>query len=209
MECPICGSDDIEIINSKVKTTKKVIQEELVLKCVDCEHIFRDTISQKKPRPFRLIISEQDQSIKTTIDLPPNEELFVGDILISDYGQIEVTSIEVEGRRVKKSVIQDINTIWANSIEIPARVGISVDLHGKVASYKVDLERDFKISVNDLIKIDKYIIRVHVIKSAERKTTTGYAKACVIKRVYGKPSRMNKYDYDLTDKIVKKTAKNW
>ena len=28
MECPICGSDDIEIINSKQKTTKKKFTEE-------------------------------------------------------------------------------------------------------------------------------------------------------------------------------------
>ncbi|MCQ2972272.1 MAG: hypothetical protein MJ209_03160 [archaeon] len=209
MECPVCGSDEIEIVNSKFKTTKKVIQEELILKCEECGHVFRDVVSQKKPRPFRLIISEQDKSIKTSIDLPPNEELLVGDVLLSDYGQVEVTSLEVDGNRVKKAIIQDINTIWAASIEIPARIGVSVDLHGKVDSYKVDLDRDFKISVNDLIKIDKYIIRVHIIKTNERKTDSGYARAGVIKRVYGKPSKMRKFDYDLTDKIFKKTVKDF
>ena len=60
-----------------------------------------------------------------------------------------------------------------------------------------------------MIKIDKYIMRVHVIKTSERKTTSGYAKAGVIKRVYGKRSRMHKFDYDLTDKIFKKTVKKW
>ena len=207
MECPLCGCDEIEIINSKVKNTKKVIQEEWILKCEGCGHVFRDTFSQKKPRSFRIIISEQDKSIKTTIDLPPNEELFVGDVLISDYGQVKVTSIEVDGVRVNNALINNSSTIWASSNEIPARIGISVDLHGEVDSYKVDLDRDFKISVGDLIKIENYIIRVHIIKTAERKTDSGFARADVIKRVYGRPSKMRKFDYDLTDKIFKKTKK--
>ena len=64
MDCPICGSDDIEIINSKQKTTKKKLTEEYLLKCCDCGHVYRNTISLKKPRPYRLIISEQDKSHK-------------------------------------------------------------------------------------------------------------------------------------------------
>ena len=36
----------------------------------------------------------------------------------------------------------------------------------------------------------------------ERKTTKGYAKARVIKRVYAKPVKFNHYDYDLTKFIV-------
>ena len=61
MECPICGSDDVEILNSKQKSTKKKFTEELLLRCNDCQHVFRDTFSAKKPKPYRIIISEQDQ----------------------------------------------------------------------------------------------------------------------------------------------------
>ena len=68
MDCPICGSDDIEIINSKQKTTKKKLTEEYLLKCEECGHVYRNVISLKKPRPYRLIISEQDKSHKTTIE---------------------------------------------------------------------------------------------------------------------------------------------
>ena len=71
MDCPICGSDNIEILNSKQKTTKKKFTEKYLLKCEDCGHVYRNIISLKKPRPYRLIISEQDKSHKTTIDLSP------------------------------------------------------------------------------------------------------------------------------------------
>ena len=205
MECPICGSDDVEILNSKQKSTKKKFTEELLLRCNDCQHVFRDTFSAKKPKPYRIIISEQDQSIKSTIDLSPSDELEVGDVLISELGQVEVTSIETNVKRVKKALIEDIKTIWASSVEIPARIGFSVDLHGKVDSYKLDLDRDFEIATEDIVKIDTRIVKIHVIKTNERKTTSGFAKASVIKRVYSKPIKLNNYDYDLTKYIVKKS----
>lgn len=205
MDCPICGSDDIEIINSKQKTTKKKLTEEYLLRCEDCGHVYRNIISLKKPRPYRLIISEQDKSHKTTIDLSPSDELKIGDVLLTELGQVEVTGIEVGDKRVDKSSLENVDTIWASSVEIPARIGFSVDLHGEVDSYKLDLERDFEIAPGDVVKIDNHIVKVHVIKTQGRKLTSGFAKAAVIKRVYSKPVKFNNYDYDLTKNIFKKT----
>ena len=201
MDCPICGSDEIEILNSKQKTSKKKFTEEYLLKCEDCGHVFKDVVSLKKPRPYRIIISEQDKSHKTTIDLSPSDELEIGDVLLSEFGQVEVSGIEVGDKRVKKSQLEDVNTIWASSIEIPARIGFSVDLHGEVDSYKLDLERDFEIAPGDVVKIDNHIVKVHVIKTQERKLTSGFAKANVIMSVYSKPVKLNNYDYDLTKNI--------
>ncbi len=205
MDCPICGSDDLEILNSKQKSSKKKLMEEYLLRCEECGHVFKDVISLKKPKPYRLIISEQDKSHKTTIELSPSDELKSGDVLLTEFGQVEVTSIEVGDSRLNKAKLEDVNTIWANSIEIPARIGFSVDLHGEVDSYKLDLERDFEIAPGDVVKIDKHIVKVHVIKTKERKLTSGFAKASVISRVYSKPVRFNNYDYDLTKDIIKKT----
>lgn len=206
MDCPICGSDDVEILNSKQKSSKKKLMEEYLLKCEECGHVYKDVISLKKPKPYRLIISEQDKSKKTTIELSPSDELKSGDVLLTEFGQVEVTSIEVGDKRVNKAKLEDVNTIWANSIEIPARIGFSVDLHGKVDSYKLDLERDFEIAPGDVVKIDKHIVKVHVVKTQERKLTSGFAKAAVISRVYSKPVKFNNYDYDLTKDIIKKTT---
>ena len=208
MDCPICGSDDIEILNSKQKTTKKKFTEEYLLKCEECGHVYKNIISLKKPRPYRLIISEQDKSHKTTIDLSPSDELRTGDTLLTEFGQVEVTSIEVGDKRVEKSQLEDVSTIWASSVEIPARIGFSVDLHGEVDSYKLDLEMDFEIAPGVIVKIENHIVKVHVIKTQERKLTSGFAKAGIIKRVYSKPVRFNNYDYDLTKNIFKKTRKS-
>ena len=63
----------------------------------------------------------------------------------------------------------------------------------------------FIVNEEDIVKIDKHIVRIHVIKTQERKITSGFARAEVIKRVYGKPVKFNNFDYDLTKYIVKKT----
>lgn len=202
MVCPVCGSDDAIVLKNKVTHAKSKDIRDLLLKCGDCGSVYKERLTQEKPRPFRLIISEHENTHKTQIDLFPDETLRVGDYLMSDLGKVKVTALETEERRVEKATVSDIKTIWASSEEIPARFGVSIDLHGKAASFKVETERDFKVAVEDIIKIDKYIARVHVIKTEERKTTKGYAKANVIKRVYAKPVKFNHYDYDLTKFIV-------
>ena len=53
MDCPICGSDEVEILNSKQKSSKKKIMEEYLLKCESCGHVFKDMFSAKKPEPYR------------------------------------------------------------------------------------------------------------------------------------------------------------
>ncbi len=202
MVCPVCGSDDAIVLKNKVTHAKSKDIRDLLLKCGDCGSVYKERLTQEKPRSFRLIISEHENTHKTQIDLFPDETLRVGDYLMSEFGKVKVTALETEERRVEKATVSDVKTIWASSEEIPARFGVSIDLHGKVASFKVETERDFKVAVEDIIKIDKYIARVHVIKTEERKTTKGYAKANVIKRVYAKPVKFNHYDYDLTKFVV-------
>lgn len=203
MECPICGSECISTLKSKKISSKTKEINELLLKCDDCESVFKESISESKPISIRLIISEHESSKKTSIDIYPDEKLNKGDILLSDMGEVEITSLETkDGKRVETGLTENVSTIWANSIEIPARVGVSVDLTGKVDSFKVEVDRDFEFATDDFVKIADYIIRINVIKTQERKTRDGFAKARVTQRIYGKPVKFNNYDYDLTDKIV-------
>ena len=203
MECPICGSGSIATLKSKKISSKKKEIMELLLKCDECEYVFKDSMSVAKPISIRLIISEYESSKKTSIDIYPDENLAKDNILLSEVGEVEITSLETkDGRRAQNALARDVSTIWANSMETPSRVGISVDLTGKVDSFKVEVERDFEFATDDFVKIAEYVIRVNVIKTEERKTRDGFAKAKITQRIYGRPVKFNNYDYDLTDKIV-------
>ncbi|MCL2687275.1 MAG: hypothetical protein FWE58_01910 [Methanobrevibacter sp.] len=211
MKCPICGSESITTLKSKKISTKNKESTELLLKCNDCESVFKDSITEVKPVSIRLIISEHNYSKKISIDIYPDERLAKDDILLSDIGKVKITSLETKDRkRVESTMASEISTIWASSLEIPARVGVSVDLTGKVDSFKVEVERDFEFATDDFVKIAEYVIRINVIKTLERKTRKGFAKAGVTQRIYGRPVKFSKYDYDLTDNIVsRKEAKEY
>ena len=205
MECPVCGSKSSTTLKSKKISSKSKEVNELLLKCNSCNFVFKDEITRDKPSSYRLIVSEHEKSIKTFIDLCPDEKLEIGNSLLSDIGQVEITSLETkQNRRVENVIAKNISTIWALSLEIPARVGISVDFSGNVDSYKVDVERDFIFSVEDIVKISETIFKIKSIKTLKRMTKKGFAKASVIKRVYGTPINLNSYDYDLTRRVVSK-----
>lgn len=203
MKCPICGSSEVKVLKSRETSSRSKKINDYLLKCTECEHVFKDRVTQSKPIPCRLIVSENEKSTKTTIDLYPDEKLKIGDVLLIDKGQVKINSIENKEKRVNSEIVSEIKTIWASSLEIPARFGLSIDFHGKVKSYKLDVDRDFEINTNDIIKIENFILKVHIIKTEDKKITSGSAKADIIKRVYTKTIKLKTYDYDLTDNIVK------
>jgi uncharacterized Zn finger protein len=200
MKCPACESEYYEILKSKGKHSK-----ELLLKCEECGNVYKEIIVQEKPVDVRIVTSEFESSKKGFIKLYPDEELMVGDNLEFENKKVEITSIETKrGGRAKKSTVNDINTIWASSLDIPARVGISIDYGGRILSWKVDVDRDFEFHIGDIIKVENRILKVNSIKTIERKVRKGFARANVAKRVYGKPLDAGiRYNYDLSSKIVK------
>ncbi len=198
MKCPVCESESYEILKSKGKHSK-----ELLLKCEECGNIYKETIIREKPVDVRIVISEFEKSKKAFVKLYPDEVLMVDDILDLDGKEVAVNSIEIKtSARVYRSPVSDIETIWASSMDIPSRVGISVDFGGRVISKKVEVDRDFEFTVGDIVKLGNIIFRINSLKTIERKVRKGFAKASVTKRVYGRPFEEQKRPaYDLTSKI--------
>ncbi len=198
MNCPVCGSKSLEIIKEKGKKSK-----ELLLKCEECENVFREVVDIGKLVDTRVVVSEFEKSHKTFIKLYEDEILHTGDIIDLDGREAEITSIENKrGGRVLKSVVEDIETIWASYTDIPARVGISVDFGGRILSEKVDVNPDFEFIIGDVAKIGNIIFKINSLKTLERKMRRGFARASVTKRVYGRPVEEKRFKYDLTHKVV-------
>ena len=105
MVCPVCGSDEAVILKNKLIKGKNKEIREFLLKCDECGSVYNERISQDNPKPFRLIISEHEDTHKIFIDLFPDEQLVVGDFLMSELGKVKITSLELEGeKRVKKAI---------------------------------------------------------------------------------------------------------
>ena len=201
MKCPVCKSKSFEILKSKGKHSK-----ELLLRCNECGNVYRETITRGKPVDIRIVISEFESSQKGQVKLYPDQELQVNDILDIGGREVAITSIEAKnGGRIYKSPVSGIETIWASSLDTPARVGISVDFGGRIISKKVDVDRDFEFHIGDIIKLENIIFQVNSLKTLERKLRRGFARADVTKRVYGKPLYKNeRHNHDLSLNIVDK-----
>jgi uncharacterized Zn finger protein len=198
MKCPICGSHEHQVLKSKGKITR-----ELLLKCEECGNVFRETIEAPQPLEIRIIISKFEESLKKWVSFNPDEILRVDDILEVGDERVRITSLENKrNARVMESRVEDLISIWAASVDIPARVGVSVDLHGRVLSRKVEVDRDFTFTVGDVVKMGRTIFRIKTIKTLERRLRRGFAYADVTKRVYGIPVSERRYDYDLTMNVV-------
>jgi len=198
MKCPACGSCEHQILKSKGKLTK-----ELLLKCEECGNVYRETMESPRPMEVRIIISKFDESLKKWASFKPDEILEVGDVLEIGDERVRITSLENKrNARVMESMVEDLISIWAVSVDIPARVGVSVDLRGRVLSRKVEVDRDFTFKVGDVVKMGRTIFRIKTIKTLERRMRRGFAYADVTKRVYGIPVSERRYDYDLTMNVV-------
>jgi uncharacterized Zn finger protein len=199
MKCPVCDSESHEVLKTKGKNTKEVL-----LKCNECGNTFRETIKIPKMVECRVIISKFEESGKKQIKLYPDEILEVGEVLVVDEEEVEITSLENNrGGRVSKSSVSELETIWASSLEGPARVGISIDYGGRIFSKKVEVERDFQFSVGDVVKMGKAIFRIKSMKTITSKIRKGSALAEQTKRVYGRPDiRNDRFQYDLTSKVI-------
>lgn len=206
MSCPMCGCEEFEILKSKGKKIK-----ELTLQCDECGHVYRQTQEQAREIEVRVVISEFEHSWKTSIKLFSDEYLECGTLLYIDDKEVEVTSIEnSESIRVYECPVIDIQTIWVKSLDTLARIGLSVDNHGNVLSYKLEIEREFIFEVGDVGQVDGVKFKIYGFKTLERSMKKGYAYAKVIKRVYAKllsPKDKSRIKYDLSEYVIKTTIK--
>jgi Uncharacterized archaeal Zn-finger protein len=199
MKCTVCGSESCEILKSKGKLSK-----ELLLKCNKCGNIFREIVEVEKPIEVSVVVSEYESSHKTFVKLYPDEFLEFEGVLDLDGRPAEITSIENKrGGRVMVSPVNEVDTIWANYIDTRARIGISVDFGGRIMSKKVEVDREFEFTIGDVVKLENVLFKIRAMKTQERKMRKGFAKAFVIKRVYGRPGDdLKRYNYDLTSKVI-------
>ncbi|MGD9626543.1 MAG: HVO_0476 family zinc finger protein [Methanobacteriales archaeon] len=203
MKCPICGSESLRVVKSKTEYNSKYKKiKRLILECEDCGTTFKENLVISKPLEYPVIISQYEKSWRDKVKLYSDEEIAVGDTLSISGRLVEITSLELKnGKRVDKCRALDLATIWAIPLDAPARVGVSIDLHGKVFSRKLELDRNFTFRVGDIFKLEDHIFQVKSIKTTDRHIKRGAAPAHKIKRIYGSPTK-GKYKFDLSENII-------
>lgn len=194
-ECPIC--DDItphDIL--KRQESKKHIK--LTVKCLNCGYV-HEIEKTIKLKDVKVIISRYGESEKKVSQLPVDEVLKVGDI-INIFGEdVEITSIETT-KRVMSSKVEDIQTIWAKSLNIPKKVGISINDRDTTYSINILVPQDYVFDNETTYRVGRMFFRIKMIKT--EKGTFKREIARKIKRIYANSSRPVRNYEDLTENIV-------
>ncbi len=191
LDCPNCGDITPHKILKKVEYKKSI---KLTVRCLQCNNVHN--IEKKlKLKDINIIISRYAHSEKKTKQFPTEEVLSVGDVINIDNEDLEITSIETT-KRVNTSKVEDIKTIWAKSLSIPKKVGISINDRGKTYSIDVLVPNDYVFDNEKIYRIGKLFFKIRMIKTEKGTFKREVAKK--IKRVYGDITRPTKKYEDLT-----------
>ncbi len=180
--CPNCNKEtEHEIL--AMKSLKKGI--EYTLKCKNCGYVYKKFIEEEKMREIKVIWSWREKSEVKKIVKLEEDILSVGDEILINNINSQITAIDSKGKRVKKAKVKDIDTLWAKRFDRVV-VKISVNRGSKTIPYEIISHPDEEFYIGDIIEVNGRHAAIHKIKTKERFITRGGARARDIVRIYAK-----------------------
>ncbi|SEH36724.1 Uncharacterized Zn-finger protein [Halopenitus malekzadehii] len=123
--CPSCSSGE--------PTVHEVLSPggQATVRCTDCGHTHKTEISEPETESIDIVVSQDDQSFSTTMEVPADTYAEVGGEFVVDSPeallQARVTDIEVgPEERVEEADAEDIQTLWTRAVD---NVSVKVTLH--------------------------------------------------------------------------------
>ncbi|WP_457614047.1 HVO_0476 family zinc finger protein [Methanopyrus sp.] len=166
----------------------------VLARCESCGTVNPVRLVFYAPKKVKVTISRYEESECKEVEMDPLEEIEIGDVIEVEGERVKITNISThEEDRVEKAKVKDIVSIWGVSLDVPARIGVSINLpSGYTISEKVEVDRDEEFAVGEIYELDGVLFRVHAIKPKGRPTIKREGesvKAEEIKRIYGRPVR--------------------
>jgi uncharacterized Zn finger protein len=182
--CPVCNDE----------TEHEVISEsrDRLVRCTACghhHHIQKE--KEQKPLVIKTIISREGSSLNGSIEFDPEDECFVDDHLVAEFGDdaygVEVTAIECGGKRLSRAKVKDITTLWTRTID---RVIVKISVHDGRKTIPLYQECEGE---DEFVVGEKYVVEGKRFKLSHLKLRDGplmrkegwKTVAHKIKRIYG------------------------
>ena len=182
LTCPNCGKIvEQEILSSRI--VKNGV--EYLLKCTNCGYTYKKIIEDKRMVKLKVIWSDRDKSSSKSITMFEDDVIAVGDeISVSKINSL-VTSIDSHGKRVKKAMAKDIDTVWMKRFD-RVIIKISVNSGSRTIPLEIPAAPDEEFYVGDMIESNGIRAVIHKIKIRDKFITRGGAEARDIVRIYAK-----------------------
>lgn len=197
--CPAC-SPDTETVHTILN-----VGGQATVRCHDCEHVHKTQLPDPGTTTLTVIISQDGESLATTIERTTTTELAVGDDFIVETDQgvfaVETTALELpDDTRPERATASAVETVWTRSV---GNVTVPVTVHPRPGtghrqdSYSTTLQvpGTYTITVGETETVDETTVEIegiHLRKDAAddgpRKldTEAASAEARDIDRVYAR-----------------------
>ncbi|MCP1714854.1 putative Zn finger protein [Methanocalculus alkaliphilus] len=186
IRCPGCEEEtDHDIVRDGSPAT---------VRCCECDHIHRITITIPAIREIPAIVSSEAESKKGVIELTDDELVNVGDTFVADVGDdifgVEVTGIEIGPARRRRASVKDITCLWTRVVDT---VIIRASLHKGATTIPLyeAVDGETAYTIGEITDVGGRQFRVTRIKMRDGQVIRkpgSYAEARFIKRIYGERS---------------------
>lgn len=188
LECASCGEETLHrVIKGSLKEKKGLVLDALV-KCSKCGIRYQSVIRTAVSISVPIIVSDQESSEKSEIELPADDMVNLGDEFHLDKGTIKITAIEIKSKRVEVALAKDVTTLWAKKFD-KIKLGISINKGEKTLTRTLWAVPDEEFFVGDVMRIKGLSFAIHRIKTHKKSLKQGSAVARDIVRLYGKTIR--------------------
>jgi uncharacterized Zn finger protein len=196
LSCPSCSPTE--------QTVHEIIKPDgqSTVRCTECGHVHKETVEKPREIPVDVVVSQDGDSLSTTVDAPAEELIEVGDEFIVDTPeallQVRVTAIETgPEQRVDEARVEEIETVWSRVVD---NVTVNVTVHPNDSrrdssrSLKMQVPGDYEFTVGEVESVGSEEFRVEGIhvrdEAGYRFDKLDHAGDVVfakdVKRVYGR-----------------------
>jgi uncharacterized Zn finger protein len=125
LACPSCADPE--------PTVHEVLKPggQVTVRCTECGHVHKVRYDPPREVAVDVVVSQDDESLSTTVETPAAESVAVGDEFVVDTPeaimQVRITSIQVDAdRRVEEAPVEDVETLWTRAVD---NVRVNVTVH--------------------------------------------------------------------------------
>ena len=170
--CPSCSPD--------LETVHEVLSDgggQATVRCTECEHVHKTAVETERTVERVVVVSQDDESFKTTVDAPADERVRVGEEFVVETDeaimQVRITDIEVgPEQRVSAADVEDVETFWTRTVD---NVSVNVTLHPRDGSHdqtrsvRIYVPGDYEFVVGETVELAEEeftVTDVHVRETA-------------------------------------------
>ena len=188
LRCESCGEETRHRVLHGRLGGKGDLTFQGTVKCSQCGTVRSVTHQEPRPVSIEIMVSWMAATERHTLELAENTTLAVGDRLAAAGGTVEITNLEVAGRRVGSALAGKVDTAWARRVD-QVRLKVSTVRGARTTSKNLFASPDEEFEVGEILEIGRERLLVWRIQLVGKTLTAGTAPAEKVVKLLCKPVR--------------------